>query len=1168
MHIKKISIRNFKSFSKKIEIPFYKGFTVISGPNGSGKSNIVDSILFCLGLMPSRMLRADRLTDLIYSGDGRCDEAEVSITFDNSDKAIPAEPELVITRRIRMTDKGYYSYYYVNGRSTNLAEIHRILSHAGIYSEAYNVVMQGDVTRLAEITSFQRRKIIDDIAGISEFDEKKEKAIEELEVVKENIERINTILIEVSSRLEQLEKDREEALRYKSLIDEKERNQEYLVAHRHRSLLSRKTKLQNEINRLEKEKDAISSEIVQINSRIQELNQKAEEVMRKISEMADENYKKIQDSIIGVNSEIEGIKRSQEICNAEIQRLDEERTRVMLSVSKLREEIEDIEKELEKLLVQKISVQEVVDETESKIELIKIRLQEVDAKFQQMRDDLLNKKEELERLKEQKSELVRESDRKLEAIRRIGLEIEELEIEKRGLEESLSSMLEELASKKKSIDELEEKLEKAIKSKNEIDSKLFGLRNELSRIEGEIKSREVELAKVKAELSAMQSFSKAAELILEAKERKALPGVYGTVAQLGEVEENFALALETAAGNALQFIVVGNEDDAVRAINYLRQVRGGRATFLPLNKIKRNFENIELDKSILSENGVVDYAINLIKYDRKFKAIFNFVFRDTLVVNSLTTAKRLMNGRRIVTLEGDLVEKSGAMTGGSVGRRRMLLSKELLEKERRIMEEMTVLNSKKAEIVRNLRMQENQRELIQGEINEISSSISEFSKEVSLLNSRIEDSRARKSVVASKSAQKMTERDQIYAELSAIEREVEELERKIKKLVDEVSEIEKKLRGSEIPKLTSELEKLRDELSRNKEALFSVENRIKNAEYRKNQIQSSINEKELQSSRIEEKKSSVLSKIENDKIRFAKLKEELEKLKKEEKEVGEAVRGLREERDRILEEIRGLEQEKSNAYFKVATIEEKIKARAESLQVIEAEMKEYKTGLIDDLTSLPPLEFVTRRLDEIERELAGFGDVNLKSIQEYEEVKARRDELLEKKLTLEKERNEILDRIAKYEKMKRDAFFTAFDAINKNFAEIAKELTEGEGELYLDDLANPFNSGLHIRVKLYNKPIQRLESMSGGEKSLVALALIFAIQQFKPAPFYVFDEVDMFLDGVNVNRVARVIKERSKDAQFIVVSIRKPMLEEADSIIGVTLGRDSSSLVTGIRLKA
>jgi chromosome segregation protein len=211
---------------------------------------------------------------------------------------------------------------------------------------------------------------------------------------------------------------------------------------------------------------------------------------------------------------------------------------------------------------------------------------------------------------------------------------------------------------------------------------------------------------------------------------------------------------------------------------------------------------------------------------------------------------------------------------------------------------------------------------------------------------------------------------------------------------------------------------------------------------------------------------------------------------------------------------------------------------------------------------------VTRRLDEIERELAGFGDVNLKSIQEYEEVKARRDELLEKKLTLEKERNEILDRIAKYEKMKRDAFFTAFDAINKNFAEIAKELTEGEGELYLDDLANPFNSGLHIRVKLYNKPIQRLESMSGGEKSLVALALIFAIQQFKPAPFYVFDEVDMFLDGVNVNRVARVIKERSKDAQFIVVSIRKPMLEEADSIIGVTLGRDSSSLVTGIRLKA
>ena len=175
--------------------------------------------------------------------------------------------------------------------------------------------------------------------------------------------------------------------------------------------------------------------------------------------------------------------------------------------------------------------------------------------------------------------------------------------------------------------------------------------------------------------------------------------------------------------------------------------------------------------------------------------------------------------------------------------------------------------------------------------------------------------------------------------------------------------------------------------------------------------------------------------------------------------------------------------------------------------------------------------------------------------------------MFEKKLTLERERSEIIERIQKYEKMKRDAFYEAFNAINKNFAEIIAELTNGEGELYLDS-DDPFNSGLHIKVKPYNKPIQRLESMSGGEKSLVALALIFAIQKYKPASFYAFDEIDMFLDGVNVSRVAKLIKNRCEDAQFIVVSLRKPMLEMADSIVGVTLGRDNSSIVTGIKLKA
>jgi chromosome segregation protein len=1167
MYIKKITVRNFKSFNKKIEIPFYRGFTVISGPNGSGKSNIVDSILFCLGLTPSRVLRAERLTDLIYSGNGRqSNEAEVSIAFDNSDGILPAEAEVVITRKIRMTEKGYYSYYYLNGKATNLTEIHKLLSHAGIYSDAYNVIMQGDVTRITEMSPFQRRKIIDDVAGISEFEEKKEKALEELEAVRENIERINTILIEVSSRLEGLEKDRKEALQYKSLLEEKERNQRYILAHRYNSLLLKKKRLENEIKRFEREKDSISSEILGINSKIQELNERADKLTKKISEMADESYREVQDGIVGINSEIEGIRKSQEIYKAELGRLEDERTRLMLSVAKLKEELEGIKAEIEKLLIQKISIQEVVDETEAKIDLIKLKLQEIDVRFQRLRDELLGKKERLERLKDQKSELVRIRDTKLEAIRRIGLEIEELDAEKRELECSKSSMLNQIAAKKEKIDELEKKLEEAIKSRNEIDSELFSLRKELSMVEESIKSKEVELARVKTELSAIESgFSKAVELVLEARERKALPGIYGTVAQLCKVLERYAIALEVAAGNSLQFLVVEDENDAVRAINYLKQIKGGRATFLPLKKLKK-FEKLQLDKAILSEKGAIGYAVDLIKHERKFKPIFNFVFRDTLVVDNIQTARRLMDGRRLVTLEGDIVEKSGAMSGGSIERKKgMLVSKELLEKEKGLMEELTVLNSRKADIIRGLRMHEERRKEIQSEVDGLNASIGELNKEISLLNSLIEDARARLASMDYRKTEKYAERDEIYGEMSKIEGEVEEIESKIKNLSDEISEIEKKLKGSEIPRLTSELERFREELSRNKEALLSVEKRIENAEYRKSQVQSYIEEKELQISRIEEEKLNMLSKIEEDKARLAGLREKLEKLKEREKEVGKAVKGLREKRDSTFEELRKLEQQKSNAYFQIKTIDERIKARQETLQNVGIELQGIEEFEVEEL---PPLESITKRLEEIEAELASFGDVNLKAIQEYKEVKSRRDELLKRKLTLEKERREVLRRIEGYEQMKRDAFFTAFNGINCNFVEIIRELTEGDGELYLDDVANPFNSGLHIRVKPYNKPLQRLESMSGGEKSLVALALIFAIQQFKPAPFYAFDEVDMFLDGVNVDKVAKMIRKRSEDAQFIVVSLRKPMLEAADSIIGVTLRRDNSSLVTGIRMKA
>ncbi len=1143
--IQRIRLKNFKSF-KKAEISFDYPFVAITGPNGSGKSNIVDSILFCLGLKHSKVLRADKLTDLIRIG---CNEAEVEITFKNG---------LRVRRRVKKTEKGYYSYYYLNDRSVGYSEIERVLEELGVVND-YNVVMQGDVTRIAEMSPVQRRRIIEDIAGISEFDEKKEKALHELEVVRENIEKLEAIISEVNSRLESLRRDREEALRYKSLLEEREKLHGYLRAHEYLRLKNRKESLENEIERLEVEKDELARKIVGTNLKLQELNVKAEEISERIAKIGDIRLREIQSEVIRINSEIEAIRRSERIYLKEIEKLEEDRTKALLEISKLREELRKVEKEMEDLLIQKASVGELVNEKMRRMEELKARLDEMGEKFGKIKDELVEKKETLERLKEKRNELVRERDRTIEALRRIGMEIDDLELEKERVK--IERLFEELRGKKDELERKEKSLKALIERRNEIDRKIFSLRDELAELEEIAKGKEIELAKIRTELSTVERFSRAVEIVLEAKEKGILKNIYGTVAQLGEVDERFALALEVAAGNALQFIVVETEDDAVEAIKFLKRVEGGRASFIPLNKI-RNF-GVYLDGSVLKEKGVVDYAVNLVKCEKRFKPVFEFVYRDTLVVEDIDTAKRLMDGRRIVTLDGDLIERSGVMSGGSVQRKKgVLLSKELLNREKKIKEEIEEISKRKEEILDELKGLENLRRSIQAEIDELNLDVAQIKSEISALESKIEEYQKLLESIKLKLNEKRVEMAELNSKAERIEEELGRVEMEISKVSKEIGELERRLKGSEVAKLSEELERVREEYSRNREILVEIESSLKNAELRREQILRSIEEREGVVNRIDARVGEIRKEIERGKEKVKELKKELERLKAEEEKLGKEAKALREERDRILDEIRRLEKEKDRAEFGIRSIEDRIKARREELGRICRELESLGEVELEDL---PPVEVVEERLREVEAELSEFGDVNMKAIQEFEEVKARRDDLMEKKRVLEKERREIIERIRRYERMKREAFFKVFNAINENFREVVRELADGEGELYLDG-EDPFSSGLHIRFRPFGKKVQKMEAMSGGEKSLAALALIFAIQRFKPAPFYVFDEVDMFLDGVNVGRVAKMIKKLSKDAQFIVVSLRKPMLEMADAVIGVTRGEDSS-IVTAIRLR-
>ena len=1156
MYIEKIVLRNFKSFGKKTEIPFCNGFTVITGPNGSGKSNVIDSILFCLGLSTSsKQLRAERLTDLIHNGKK---DAEVSVVFSDNGKRYE------ITRKVKITDKGYYSYYYLNGKSKNLSDIHKFLSHYGILNYAYNMVMQGDVTRIIEMSPFQRRKIIDDVAGISEFDEKKERALEELETVRENIEKLELVISEIASRLSKLEKDREEALKYKNLLKEKEEFENYLTLHEYFSILNSLKKVKRELAKFDRQKDELTQKIPSLNKKIEFYNGELEKIVQKINELGDEKISELQSKILEYSSNLESLRKSREFYLDEIKRIESEILKIRSGLSKINDELESINDEIKENVLKRMNVAEIVESLSREVESLKLRLQEVDREYQEVKSQLVEKKEKVEELREEKSNLLRERDKIIEVLRRIEIEIDEILAENDSLEKARADLEREINEKVNEVSKMESETDKIRRKIRELDNKLFSIRSELSELDSEIRNAELELAKVRGKLATIKTYSKPVEFLLNAKRRKEISGIFGTVAELGDVEERFLDAIEAAAGSSLQFLVVETEDDAVTAIKYLKERRGGRATFIPLRKIKRF--KLNLDKSILRERGVIDYAVNLIQCDRKFSPVFRFILRDTVVVDTIDTARRLMHrDLRMVTLDGDLVEKSGLISGGSKERGGILLSKELIQKESELEEKLLGLKRRREELIGELNETTEIKREKEADLEKIKHMVDEIMKSIDLTRERISNVQRRIKENEARIKQREIEGGEKKKVLALLTEKINRIESEINSYLSEISEIEKKIGKSEIPRIMSEIEEKNDEYSRNREILLTIDKKLENLENIRERILKELNEKENILKELESRKSELANSVNECDIEISKIQLELGKLKEEERHLGKELKELRRKRDEILAELRRCEDEKRGIEFQMDKIQEKIENLEEKKEILSQSLLSFGEVSVEQ-KDLPPIDYVRRRLEELNDELSEFGDVNLKAITEFEEVKRRRDDLLEKKIVLEREREDIIERIRRYEKRKREVFFEVFNAVCKNFSGIIRELTDGEGELYLDS-DDPFNSGLHIKFKPKSKSYLKLESMSGGEKSLVALALIFAIQMYKPAPFYAFDEVDMFLDGVNVGKVAKMIKKRSSEAQFIVVSLRKPMLECADAVVGVTLGRDHSSQVTGIKLR-
>jgi len=1144
LYITHLEIDNFKSFARKTKILFFEGFTVISGPNGSGKSNIIDSILFALALSGARGLRAEKLTDLINVNTGK-NTAEVGITFSDG---------TTIRRRIKRTPAGYYSYNYLNGRLCKQSDVIEFLAKLGVKPEGYNVVMQGDITRIMEMSDGERRKIIDEIAGVAEFDNKREQALSELEVVRERIEREEILLAELAARLGALQREREEAIEYRRWQEQLE----HFERCRGAALVRQKEQEISTLHDLMRDRQAevarVSGEMEAVTARLEEARERQRAVDEEISRKSGPEYLEL----VGRLEEARGdIKLSEKT----IERLKTSRDenleaiqRIYMDTRRAGAKVEDCAAQIRDLSIDRANLAMELSMQREQMKTIEERISGESREVEGLKDHLFARMQELEGQKELRARILREQDIFIEKSRMRTSERERLEMRIRQIEEELVNKQKQVTEYSSLMADCEAQKREIERDLSDAESTLFARRSALDRLQKEIRENEQELMRLEAQQQAQgDAGGRAMEFVL------GMEGVHGTVAQLGRAPPEYATALDVAAMGRLRWVIVDTDAVASDAIRYLRENRLGRVTFLPLNKLRP-----PVLSPLEADPGIIGYAVDLLEFDPAFENAFRVVFGATVVVDTLDRARRLMGRYRMVTLDGDFVERSGAMTGGAQKKKVRGFGVVVDDEITRIRATIAGLEAEAAEIGASIGRLAAVSEAKRAERGAVDEQVARYRMLTEEFSKRIEVLTGEKQTLEATLHEMLRDAKTGGEELARLEADLGRIADEIARLSGEVDDLKKKLDDTEIPALTGQYEDLR-------RAVEDIERRLRNKDA---DITDVKRERQHFVNRTEEftaERDRLAAKNQEIDAEIAAAEEEIEErrrlivqLEARQKEFSDELAGLHERRDRVLGEIRSLDREILELSGAMERTRMQIDTLAERERSLLAELEALREQVGDVETDLD-LAAIDAGIAEAERALKKIGAVNMLAIEEYDRVSARVEERTAKKEVLSRERTMLLERIEKYEKMKYDAFMTAFNAIDANFREIFARLTEGSGRLVLENEEDPFSGGMTFAVQPRDKKVHLLSALSGGEKSLTTLAFIFSIQQYMPAPFYALDEVDMFLDGSNVDRIAAMISDLSANAQSIVVLLRKPMIERADRIVGVTIRADKSTYVTGVQ---
>ena len=1166
MLLRTLEMQGFKSFPDKTELTFGKGITAVVGPNGSGKSNISDAVRWVLGETSTKSLRGSKMEDVIFGGTSTRKPlgfAQVVLTLDNSDNSLKDKGEIVtVSRRYYRSGE---SEYKIDGEVVRRKDIHELFMDTGLGADGYSMVGQGKIDSIISAKNEDRRELFEEAAGISRFRHKRKDAERRLEQAQENLVRLLDILGELESRVGPLKTQSEKAKKFLEFSDEK-KTLEIGV------WLSKINKFTNELRMQEHKIDAANVSYEQCNTELENIESEIESVLAKITEINLE----IEQSRSGVAAfEEEAVRKEGEIqvLNATLDHNNETIERLKNDISAA----DDTGLSIDEQIAAKHAF---IEENDAKSQAKHIELQAVTNELNKIisdNDDISGQSSQL--TKELADLTLKLSDCKVkcsqavssieeiksrlsaidETVQSVDKEIETASAQKQETEDNITFIKERIAEYENSMDgyrlKLKNKTEKAEKIKADYDKLVRSLEEKQSK------------ARKLSDLEKnMDGFEGSVNAVMRQSASKALSGINGTLAQLISVDNDYSTAVEVALGAAMQNIVVDNEADAKRAINYLKQNNQGRATFLPVSAIKPRY----IDEKNLDDNfGFVDIAANLVDCDAKYKNIVSNLLGRVMIVEDIDCAigisKRYNNKYKIVTLDGQVMNPGGSMTGGSRSRGAGILSRANMIDE--LNAEAEKIKAQVDEIAQSYKKAMEEANLAAADVQGADADLRNAKEE--LIRAEGDDKLASDKLksLGDRKAALISEKENADGRIMLFEEADKKASRESDAVQNQINDVEAKL--GEISNGVDELTQKRETVrKRSEEINLELVTLAKDTEAAK----LAVDELELRKSTQSDRVKSITDEIEqyeaknqNLMLSISDVQSTVNELRAKAKSADDAIRDRITYRDNCEKrnvELRTEEKTKTSDREKLSAELVRLEERKNNMQ---KEFDDLNDMLFEQYELTRPeaealgivienMAEAKKRLHEIKVAIRALGSINVGAIEEYKEVSERYEFLKEQIGDIEKSKSELQNIIEDLTSSMSEKFLTQFKKINEEFkVSFADFFGGGKGELILEEPDNCLESAIEIKIQPPGKSVQNINLFSGGEKSLAAMALLFSVLKVTPSPFCIYDEVEAALDDVNVERFAKYMRKMTDKTQFISITHRRGTMEEADVLYGVTM---------------